>query len=124
MCAKQKNSSAISPEKIALYNKLIETNPDIERKGDTMPYTSFNGNMFTYLSKEGSLGIRLPKEAREEFLKKYDTTLLVSYGAVMKEYVSVPDHLLEHTEELKPYLDLSYAYVQTLKPKPTKKKKT
>ncbi len=124
MCAKQKKPNAVSPEKIALYDKLIETNPDIERKGATMPYTSFNGNMFTYLSKEGHLGIRLPKDTREEFLKKYDTTLLVSHGAVMKEYVSVPDHLLENTEELKPYLDLSYAYVQTLKPKPTKKKKT
>jgi TfoX/Sxy family transcriptional regulator of competence genes len=40
----------------------------------------------------------------------------------MKEYVSVPDELLENTEELKQYLDLSYAYVRTLKPKPTKKK--
>jgi TfoX/Sxy family transcriptional regulator of competence genes len=40
----------------------------------------------------------------------------------MKEYVTVPDKLLENTEELKKYLDLSYEYVKTLKPKPTKKK--
>jgi TfoX/Sxy family transcriptional regulator of competence genes len=40
----------------------------------------------------------------------------------MKEYVAVPDDLLQNTEELKQYLDLSYEYIKTLKPKPTKKK--
>ncbi len=40
----------------------------------------------------------------------------------MKEYAAVPDALLENTKELQKYLDLSYQYAQTLKPKPTKKK--
>ena len=44
-------------------------------------------------------------------------------GSVMNEYVAVPDSLLENTKELKKYLDLSYAYAKTLKPKPTKKKR-
>lgn len=109
-------------EKIDLYDRLIETNPNIERKGKSMPYTSLNGHMFTYLSKTGSLGIRLPKEQREDFLEKYNTTLYESHGAIMKEYATVPDELLQNTEELKSYLDLSYEYVKTLKPKPTKKK--
>ena len=69
------------------------------------------------------MGLRLPKEERERFLEKYDTTLYESYGAVMREYVKVPDELLEDTEELKAYLDISYEYIKTLKPKPTKKKK-
>lgn len=110
-------------EKFSLYDKLLTTIPEIERKGKTMPYTSLNGNMFTYLSKEGSVGIRLPKEEREAFLEKYNTTLDEQYGSVMKEYVRVPDDLLEKTEELQAYLELSYAYVQSLKPKPTTKKK-
>ena len=109
-------------ETVEQYDRLISTNPKIERKGVTMPYTSLNGHMFTYLSKSGSLGIRLPKEEREAFLEKYNTTLFESYGAIMKEYVTVPDELLENTEELKPYLDKSYEYVKTLKPKPAKKK--
>jgi hypothetical protein len=109
-------------DKVELYDQLIATNPEIERKGKTSPYTSHNGHMFTYLSKTGSLGIRLPKEEREAFLEKYNTTLFESYGAIMKEYVTVPDDLLENTEELEVYLDLSYAYVKTLKPKPAKKK--
>ena len=109
-------------DKIDLYDQLIATNPEIERKGVTNPYTSVNGHMFTHLSKTGTLGIRLPKEEREAFLEKYNTSLYESYGAIMKEYVTVPDDLLENSDELKGYLDLSYAYTKSLKPKPTKKK--
>ena len=111
-------------DKVELYDKLIASNPDIERKGKTMPYTSHNGHMFTYLSKNGSMGLRLPKEDREAFLEKHNTTLFEQYGAVMKEYVTVPDDLLENTEELQEYLDISYGYIRTLKPKPTTKKKS
>jgi TfoX/Sxy family transcriptional regulator of competence genes len=39
----------------------------------------------------------------------------------MKEYVTVPDSLLGNTKELRKYFDLSYQYVQTLKPKPSKR---
>lgn len=117
-----KASNDIPQEKLDLYDKLITTNPEIERKGVTMPYTSLNGHMFTHLSKTGSLGIRLPKDEREAFLEKYHATLFEQHGAIMKEYVTVPDELLQNTEELKKYLDISYDYVKTLKPKPTKKK--
>jgi TfoX/Sxy family transcriptional regulator of competence genes len=68
------------------------------------------------------LAIRLPEAERERFLKKYKTTLFEAYGAVMKEYVAVPDSLLEDTRELQKYLDASYEYAKTLKSKPTKKK--
>ena len=107
---------------IALYDRLIATNPAIERKGDANPYTSLNGNMFTLLH-QSKLAIRLAENEREKFLKKYKTTLFEAYGTVMKEYVAVPDALLENTKELKKYLDLSYEYAKTLKPKPTTKKK-
>ena len=117
-----KTANQIPKEKLALYDKLITSHPDIERKGVTMPYTSVNGHMFTYLSKSGSLGLRLPKDEREAFLEKYNATLFESHGAIMKEYVTVPDDLLSKTEKLKPYLEISYAYVKSLKPKPSKKK--
>jgi len=117
------NRVAILAEKLELYEKLIATNPKIERKGATHPYTSLNGHMFTLLNPPGTLAIRLPAEEREKFLKKYKTTLFEAYGVVMKEYVTVPDTLLKKTNELQKYLDLSYQYVKTLKPKPTKKKR-
>jgi len=106
----------------ALYDKLIATLPAIERKGDANPYTSLNGNMFTLLH-QSRLAIRLPEDEREKFMKKYKTTLFEAYGTVMKEYVAVPDSLLAKTKELQKYLDLSYQYAQTLKPKPTRKKR-
>lgn len=79
--------------------------------------------MFTHLTPEGVLAIRLPEKEREAFLKKYKTKLQESYGVVRKEYLVVPDSLLEKTSELKIYLDISYAYAKTLKPKPTTKSK-
>jgi TfoX/Sxy family transcriptional regulator of competence genes len=108
-------------DRVALYDRLIATNPKIDRKGDANPYTSLNGNMFTLLH-QSRLAIRLPEDEREKFLKKYKTRLFEAYGTVMKEYVAVPDALLEKTKELQKYLDLSYQYAQTLKPKPTTKK--
>ena len=112
----------IPPDKLELYEKLVATNPKIERKGAANPYTSLNGHMFTYLNPSGSLALRLPTDEREKFLKKYTTTLFEAYGAVMKEYVTVPDSLLKNTKELQKYFALSYQYVGSLKPKPSKKK--
>jgi hypothetical protein len=109
--------SKIPPAKLELYERLIATNPNLERKGAVHPYTSLNGHMFTYLDQTGTMGIRLPKNELEAFLKKYKTTLFESYGVVKKDYVTVPDKLLSNTNELKKYLNVSYEYVKTLKPK-------
>jgi hypothetical protein len=109
--------SSIPPAKFQLYEKLIATNPNVERKGAVHPYTSLNGHMFTYLDQTGTLAIRLPKDEVEAFLKKYKTTLFESYGVVKKDYVTVPDTLLNNTKELKRYLAIGYEYVKTLKPK-------
>jgi len=115
--ASPKPKSAIPQEKIDLYNKLVATNPKIQRKGDTVPYTSHNGRMFSYLEKDGSLGLRLPPDELEKFLKKYKTTLFRSYGIIKKDYALVPETLQKNIKELKPYFDISFEYVKTLKPK-------
>lgn len=119
---KSTKTSASWPGAIALYDKLIGTLPEIERKGDANPYTSWNGNMFTLLHL-GRLAIRLSEDDREKFMKKYKTGLFEAYGTVMKEYVAVPDSLLEKTKELQPYLRASFEYAKTLKAKATKKTK-
>ena len=117
-----KNTGTIPADRLEWYEKLVATNPNIERKGATHPYTSLNGHMFSCLHPPGSLALRLPQEEREKFLKKYKTTLFEAYGVVQKEYVTVPDALLKNTKELRKYFELSCQYVQTLKPKPSKKK--
>lgn len=106
---------------VDLYDKLIESIHEIERKGKTMPYTSVNGHMFSFLDKKGEMGLRLPQPDRDEFIEKYNTRLSVQHGKVMKEYVVVPFELLSNTEELKEYLKLSLDYTLSLKPKATKK---
>lgn len=79
--------------------------------------------MFSLLTPEGALALRLPSPEREAFLKRYSTNLSVQYGTVMKEYVHVPGSLLENTRELAKHLEVSYRYACSLKPKPTTKKK-
>jgi hypothetical protein len=120
---KKKAAPALPSKNLENYERLVATNLHVERKGDTVPYTSLNGHMFSYLSKEGKLELRLPPGEREAFLKKYKARLCEAYGKVQPEYVEVPDSLLPSTAELKKYFDSSYAYVSTLKPKPSPKKK-
>jgi hypothetical protein len=115
--ATAKKTSAIPAEKLELYEKLIATCPEIGRKGDVHPYTSVNGHMFTYLDQAGVLGMRLPKDELEAFLKNYKASLFVSYGAVKKDWATVPDALLKDTKTLKKYLKISYEHTKTLKPK-------
>ncbi len=110
-------------EKVALYEKLVATNPDAVLKGDTMPYTSVNGHMYSYFSKDDLMALRLPEDTRKAFLVKYKTTLFAAYGIIQKEYVTVPDSLLQKTKELAVYFDVSYKYTSGLKPKPTTKAK-
>jgi hypothetical protein len=111
------------PDKVRLYEALVAANPRTELKGATVPYTSVNGHMTSYLSKEGKLELRLPPEIRADFLKKYKAKLCEAYGVVQQEYVEVPDALLAKTAEIKRYFDASYDYVSTLKPKATGRKK-
>jgi TfoX/Sxy family transcriptional regulator of competence genes len=105
------------------YEALVALHPEVERKGAAMPYTSLNGHMFSFLTKTGTLALRLPEAEREAFLKKYKTTLCEQNGTVLKEYVEVPDALLAKTKELQGFFKSSLAYIATLKPKPTKKNK-
>ena len=116
-----KKSKAPTPENEELYRYLIETVPGIEIKGATMPYTSLNGNMFSFL-KDGKVALRLPDRERGEFLKKYKSTLFEAYGITMTEYEIVSETLMKKTGELKAYVNASYAYAKTLKAKPTRKK--
>jgi hypothetical protein len=118
-----KVAPSVPADVLASYDELVATNPSVERKGATMPYTSLNGHMFSFLTETGTLALRLPAEERDVFLKKYKTKLSERHGSVLEEYVEVPDALLKKTQELKKYFDVSYAYVASLKPKSTAKKK-
>lgn len=119
----KRNSPEISEERLELYDELIKHLKGIERKGASMPYTSLNGHMFSFLAKDGSLALRLPAEERDTFIKKHKAALCEAHGVVLKEYVSVPDKLLNDKDKMNEYFTISSNYIQTLKPKPTTKKK-
>lgn len=108
---------------VLLYDKLIQSYPNIERKGKTTPYTSMNGHMYSFLSKEGVMGLRLSKQDRESFIERHNSQLMIQHGRTMSEYVQIPNSLLKDTESLSKYFVLSFEYVSSLKPKSTKKKK-
>ena len=108
---------------LELYDKVVELHPNIERKGKTMPYTSVNGHMFSIMDKEGNLGLRLSKSDREDFIQKFNSKLMIQYGAAMKEYVVIPQNILMNTTELFKFLQMSFNSVSALKPKSTKRKK-
>jgi hypothetical protein len=110
-------------KKVELYSKMVASHPEAVLKGDTIPYTSLNGHMYSFLSKGDEITLKLPADERIKFIEKYKTRLAENYGIVQKEYVVVPDDLLENTDELKPYFEMSYNYTKTLKPKPTSKSK-
>jgi len=110
-------------DKIALYEKVVAQFPEVERKGDNVPYTSHNGNMFSYLYKDGRMALRLPEKALEDFLKEHKTKRMDAYGVVQKEYAVIPDKLLADSKTMKKYFAISFEYVKSLKPKPTTRKK-
>jgi hypothetical protein len=118
--------TAVPPEKLALYEKLIGSTPGIESKSNFgAAYTAVNGNMYSMISKYGVVGIRLPEPARSKFIEKFDATTFRADPAwpPNKEYVAVPDDLLRKTATLRPYLTAAFEYAASLRPKPAAKKK-
>jgi hypothetical protein len=116
-------AGTVPSDKLQLYEKLVVTNPRVKCKGATVRYTSLNGHMFSYMSQEGKLALRLPPDRREVFLKKYNAKLCEAYGVVQPEYLEVPASLLSSTRELKKFFNASYSYVASPKAKPTARKK-
>ncbi|MEZ4778619.1 MAG: hypothetical protein R2786_04480 [Flavobacteriaceae bacterium] len=107
---------------LAIFDKLVAMNPKFERLGKTMPYCAANTHMFALLNKDGELGLRLSKESQETFKATFNTTIFKSYGAVMKDYVLVPNEMLNDLKLLSTYLNESYEYVMSLPASPRKKK--
>jgi len=107
--------------KLAAYEALVSGVPDVERKGRTMPYTSMNGNMFSFLSTDGVLALRLERRERDRFLDAHPEALVVQHGAVMHDYVEIPVELLDDPLALEALFAECVANARTLKPKPTKR---
>jgi hypothetical protein len=118
-----KKTSAAPANILQRYSELVAALPGIEVKGATMPYTSLNGNMFSFIAPDGRLNIRLSKAGKAAFMKQYSAEETVQYGVAMKEYAVVPDIVWNDADALKRCMEESFAYARTLKAKATKKGK-
>ncbi|MEM9023475.1 MAG: hypothetical protein AAGB22_07020 [Bacteroidota bacterium] len=102
---------------LEFYDKLVATNDQFPRKGKTVPYTSANGYMFSMLNKDGELGIRLSKERGKQFKEEHHTTEYRSHGAVMRDYVLIPETMFDNLDYLAEVLEEAYQHVMGLPPK-------
>jgi hypothetical protein len=118
--ASKRPARSIPAERLARYERLVATQPHLERKGATVPYTSVNGNMFSFLSDTGTLALRLSADDRAAFIERYGAHLHEAHGTTMKEYVTVPEALAADESALVAWFAASHAYVAGLKPKATK----
>ena len=110
-----------APPNLERYERLVATIPAVERKGVTLPYTSLNGHMFSFVAADGTIVLRLAADDRSAFMERYDVGLLEAHGTVMREYVSVPDALADDTRSLAPWFERSRAPTSaSLKPKATR----
>jgi hypothetical protein len=116
--ATAKKKANVPAEAPAHYEKLAAAFPEEERKGAAVPYTSLNGNMFSYVQESGTLALRPGAADREKFLEKYQASQAEAYGIVRREYVALPAALLAKTGEMKPWFGKSLEYTKTLKAKP------
>jgi hypothetical protein len=114
--------SDVPAETLARYEAVVAMVPGVERKGAAMPYTSMNGHMFSFVTGDGDVALRLPSPAREAFLAEHATRLCEQHGVVMKEYVVVPAALLARSAQLAAHFRASHAYVASLAPKATTRK--
>lgn len=103
--------------KLKIYDDLVAQCSRFKRLGKTMPYTSANGYMFSLFNKAGEIGIRFSKEVQDHYIKKFDTTVYHSYGAVMRGYILIPEHLWNDEKTIVNLLNESYDYVMSLKTK-------
>lgn len=116
-------TSAGYDETLSCYLEVVRDYDDLKVKGKAMPYTSMNGNMFSFLDKEGTLCLRMSDDDRKAFVQRHNALQVIQYGAVMRGYVPLPPAITQDAAALRHEFKKCYANARTLKPKPTTKKK-
>jgi hypothetical protein len=114
-------ATTVPADRLELYDRLIATIPGLARKGASIPYTSVNGRMSSYLTDTGSLVLRLAGPDRDRFIADHAAGLHQAYGIVQKEFVDVPDELFAATDRIGPWFAAGHAWVAGQKPKPTRR---
>ncbi len=106
----------MSSARIDRYNNLIASFPTLERKGKATPNTSANGYMFTFLTKEGDMAVRLSKEKIEDYTNE-GALPCVQHGRTMKDFIQIPEVWWNDSERIRNLIEESFEHTNGLKPK-------
>ena len=106
-----------------VYDQLINSFTEVELKGKTMHYTSMNGNMFSFVSKDGEMGFRMTEEDKSHYIINAGAREMLQHNRVMNGYIQVTETMISNPEKLNEIFVKSIAFAKTLKPKTTKKRK-
>ena len=101
-------------EELAFYDMLVTKCDRFDRKGKTSPYTSANGHMFSFLSKNAEIGFRFSKDTQEKYFEEFTTSYLMSHGAKMKGYITVTEEMKKNEGLLLRLINESFDYVMGL----------
>jgi TfoX/Sxy family transcriptional regulator of competence genes len=116
-----------SPQKlIDLFTTVVPGPPVVERKMFGYPAGFINGNMFMSLFRDDMI-LRLSEGRRKEFLNLEGAKMFEPMpGHPMREYVAVPQRVMENKKDLASWVSRALEYGESLKPKSrtTKPKKT
>ena len=107
---------------IALFESLVPKHAKVERrKMFGFPVAFANGNMFIGLH-ENRMILRLDEPERERFITGFGAHLFEPMtGRPMREYVVVPETLLDDLAGLQSWCDRALHYALSLPPKAAKK---
>lgn len=108
---------------IRRFDKALESIPEATpRKMFGYPAAFINGQLFAGLFGE-SMMLRLNADDRAKIEKKGARPFEPMPGRVMKEYVVVPESILESPRQLNTWLGKALAYARSLPPKTPKPRK-
>ena len=110
------------PGLIATFADVIPASAD-RKMMFGYPAAFVNGNMFMSLFGK-ALILRLPEDARAELIAAGGAMFEPMKGRPMREYVAVPDAMLDDARRLKPWVQRSFDFAQSMPPKAKKKSTT
>ncbi|MEM1285785.1 MAG: hypothetical protein AAGH43_10390 [Pseudomonadota bacterium] len=105
------------------YVALADKHWSLPIQGKANPYTSMNGNMFSFLSKESEICLRLSDVNQAAYWESHGGEPVMQYGSVMRGYVVLSDAVLDDANLCAKWFAQCIEDANALPAKPTKKKR-
>lgn len=113
----------VSPELSDFLEKKLIDYPCVKKKMFGCPVYFVNDNMFAGIHSD-NIFIRLSEEDRKRIIAEYDEACIFEpmEGRKMKEYVVIPETIINDSEAMGMWLNLSFRFTSSLPPKVKRKK--